>query len=140
MFFLFLPILQKNMDHFSKPNIIEQTVLEFDDGDLDDDNDGKLDENEGCESITSANFVNETPATGSGIFTVIRLKDGAIIFEDANVTLEFDQLDPGEYRIIYTYDADDASPTAAHVGCTQSISKTFNIKNVDCGSFRWDGN
>jgi hypothetical protein len=54
-------------------------------------------------------------------------------------TLDFGSLAPGSYRLIYSFDAADNSPDAAHPGCVQEVETEFTLQQVDCGDFPWDG-
>ncbi|MEM6395007.1 MAG: DNRLRE domain-containing protein [Bacteroidota bacterium] len=74
-------------------------------------------------------------------FEVIRQSDGVTVVNDTegNAILDFDNLDTGSYRVIYTFDAVDGDPDDTHPGCSQSIEQVFEILEVDCGAFFWDG-
>ncbi|MEM6395000.1 MAG: hypothetical protein AAF741_01540, partial [Bacteroidota bacterium] len=75
-------------------------------------------------------------------FEVIRQSDGVTVVNDTegNAMLDFDNLEAGRYRVIYTFDTVDGDPDGSHPGCAQSIEQVFEILEVDCGAFFWDGN
>ncbi|MBK7337313.1 MAG: hypothetical protein IPJ00_14615 [Saprospirales bacterium] len=96
---------------------------------------------DGPQSVTASAQLgdNSGPAPVESIlFEVIRQSDNVVVASQSGVgdTFNFNpaSLLQGQYILRVSFDE------AGSPGCVQSIEEEFEVRNVGCGNFPWDGN